>query len=41
MTQTSMKTPYTKRLTEKFKKAQNYLKTNDFSRSTKHHLEEI
>ena len=41
MTQTSMSTPYAKRVAEKFKEAQNYLKTNGFSRSTKHLLEEI
>ncbi len=41
MTQTSMKTTYSKRLAEKFKEAQNYLKTNGFSRSTNHLLEEI
>jgi hypothetical protein len=28
-------------LSEKFKEAQNYLKTNGFSRSTNHLLEEI
>ena len=41
MTQTSMNSPYAKRVAEKFKEAQNYLKTNGFSRSTKHLLEEI
>ena len=41
MTQTSMNTPYAKRVAEKFKEAQNYLKTNGFSRSTNHLLEEI
>ena len=41
MTQTSMNTPYAKRVTEKFKEAQNYLKTNGLSRSTNHLLEEI
>ena len=41
MTQTSMNTPYAKRLAEKFKEAQNYLKANGFSRSTKHLLEDI
>ena len=41
MTQNSMNTPYTKRVAEKFKEVQNYLKTNGFSRSTNHHLEEI
>ena len=41
MIQTSMNTPYAKRVAEKFKEAQNYLKTNGFSRSTNHLLEEI
>ena len=41
MNQTSMKTPYAKRVAEKFKEAQNYLKMNGFSRSTNHLLEEI
>ena len=41
MTQTSVSTPYAKRVAEKFKEAQNYLKTNGFSRSTKHLLEDI
>ena len=41
MTQNSMNTPYAKRVAEKFKEAQNYLKTNGFSRSTKHLLEDI
>ena len=41
MTQTSMNTPYAKRVAEKFKEAQNYLKNNGFHRSTKHLLEEI
>ena len=41
MTQTSMTTPYAKRVAEKFREAQNYLKTNGFSRSTKHLLEDI
>ena len=41
MTQTSMNTPYAKRVAEKFREAQNYLKTNVFSRSTKHLLEDI
>ena len=34
MIQSSMNTPYAKRVAEKFKEAQNYLKTNGFSRST-------
>ena len=41
MTQDSMNTPYAKRVAEKFREAQNYLKTNGFSRSTKHLLEDI
>ena len=41
MNKTSMNTPYAKRVAEKFKEAQNYLKTNGFSRSTKHLLEDI
>ena len=41
MTQNSMNTPYAKRVAEKFKEAQNYLKTNGFNRSTKHLLEDI
>ena len=41
MTQTSMNTPYAKRVAEKFREAQNYLKNNGFSRSTKHLLEDL
>ena len=41
MTQNSMNTPYAKRVAEKFKEAQNYLKANGFNRSTKHLLEDI
>ena len=41
MTQNSINTPYAKRVSEKFREAQNYLKTNSFSRSTKHLLEDI
>ena len=41
MTQNSMNTPYAKRVAEKFREDQNYLKTNGFSRSTKHLLEDI
>ena len=41
MTQNSMNNPYAKRVDEKFREAQNYLKTNGFSRSTKHLLEDI
>ena len=36
-----MNTPYAKRVAEKFKEAQNYLKTNGFSRSTTHLLKDI
>ena len=41
MTQNFLNTPYTKRVAEKFKEAQNYLKTNGFHRSTKHLMEDI
>ena len=41
MTQNSMNTPYAKRVAEKLREAQNYLKANGFSRSTKHLLEDI
>ena len=41
MTQNSMNTPYAKRVAEKFKEAQNYLKVNGFYRSTRHLLEDI
>ena len=41
MTQNSTNTPYSKRVAEKFREAQNYLKTNGFSKSTKHLLEDI
>ena len=41
MTQNSINTPYSKKLAEKFREAQNYLKTNGFIRSTKHLLEDI
>jgi len=41
MTQNSMNTPYAKRVAEKFKESQNYLKANGFVRSTKHLLEDI
>ena len=41
MNQNSMNTPYAKRVAEKFKEAQNYLKSNGFGRSTKHLLEDI
>ena len=36
-----MNTPYAKRVAEKFKEAQNYLRINGFNRSTKHLLEDI
>ena len=36
-----MNTPYAKKVAEKFKQAQNYLKTHGFRRSTKHLLEDI
>ena len=41
MTQNSMNTPYAKRVAEKFRESQNYLRANGFSRSTKHLLEDI
>ena len=41
MTQNSLNTPYAKRVAEKFRDAQNYLKSNGFCRSTKHLLEDI
>ena len=41
MTQNSLNTHYAKRVAEKFREAQNYLKTNGFGRSTKHLLEDI
>jgi len=41
ITQNPMNTPYAKRVAEKFRESQNYLKTNGFSRSTKHLLEDI
>ena len=36
-----MKTPYEKKVAKKFREAQNYLKTNGFSRSPKHVLKDI
>ena len=36
-----MNTPYSKRVSEKFKGDKKYLKTNGISRSTKHLLEDI
>ena len=41
MTQNSMNTPYAQRVAEKFRESKNYLKTNGFSKSTKHLLEDI
>ena len=41
MTENYINTPYSKRIAEKFREAQNYLKTNGFYRSTKHLLEDI
>ena len=41
MTQFSVNTQYAKRVAEKFKEAQNYLRTNGFSRSTKQLFEDI
>jgi len=41
MTQNYMNTPYAKRVAEKFREAQKYLKSNGFYRSTKHLLEDI
>ena len=41
MTQSSISTPYAKRLAEKFKESQAYLKANGFSRSTKTLYEDI
>ena len=41
MTQNSMNTPYAKRVAEKFREAQNYLKANGFNRSIKNLLEDI
>ena len=41
MTQNARNTPYAKRVAEKFKESQNYLKTNGFGRSTNHLFEDI
>ena len=41
MTKNSMSTPYAKRVAEKFRESQKYLRSNGFSRSTKHLLEDI
>ena len=36
-----MNNPYAKRVAEKFRETQNYLKIKNFNRSTKHLLEDI
>ena len=41
MTQNSINTPYARRVAEKFREDQNYLKANGFSRSPEHLLEDI
>ena len=41
MTQSSMSTPYPRRVAEKFRESQAYLKANGFSRSTKTLYEDI
>ena len=41
MTQSSMSTPYPRRVAEKFRESQAYLKANGFSRSTKTPYEDI
>ena len=41
MTQSSMSTPYARRLAEKFRESQAYLRANGFSRSTKTLYEDI
>ena len=41
MIENSINTTYAKRVSEKFREAQKYLKANGFSRSTKHLLEDI
>ena len=41
MTQNSMNTPYAKKVAKKLREAQNYLRTNGFSRSCEHLLEDI
>ena len=41
MIQNSINTTYAKIVAEKFREAQNYLRTNGFSRSTKNLLEDI
>ena len=41
MTQSSMSNPYARRLAEKFRESQAYLRANGFSRSTKTLYEDI
>ena len=41
MIENSINKTYAKRIAEKFRDAQKYLKANGFSRSTKHLLEDI
>ena len=41
MIENSINTTYAKKVAEKFREAQKYLKANGFSRSTKHLLEDI
>ena len=41
MSQSSMSTPYARRLAEKFREAQEYLRANGFSRSTRTLYEDI
>ena len=41
MSQSSMSTPYARRLAEKFKESKEYLTTNGFGRSTKTLYEDI
>ena len=41
MTQSSMSSPYYRRLAEKFRESKEYLKANGFSRSTKTLYEDI
>ena len=41
MTPSSISTPYAQRLAEKFRESQEYLRANEFSRSTKTTFEDI
>ena len=41
MIENSINTTYAKRVAEKYRETQKYLKANGFSRSTKHLLEDI